>query len=131
MTLSELAQGTAAVVQVFGRRRRQACPRARTAGVQKAPGREVAASRARGWESSAMGILGWRRIRCRRDTRDDETRMPARGGGEESEEASRAEFGGCRRAPGAWIALNRVERDGRRRGASAMEGEGGGRRKPL
>ena len=30
------------IVQVFGRRRRQGCPRARTAGVQKAPGREVA-----------------------------------------------------------------------------------------
>jgi hypothetical protein len=43
-------------------------PRARTAGVQKAPGHEVAVSRAGGWESSAMGISGWRRIRLRRDT---------------------------------------------------------------
>ena len=50
-------QRMTAIVQVFGRRRRQACPRARTAGVQEAPGREVEASRARGWESSATGIL--------------------------------------------------------------------------
>jgi hypothetical protein len=38
-------------------------PRGRTAGVQKAPGHEVAVSRAGGQESSAMGISGWRRIR--------------------------------------------------------------------
>ncbi len=49
--------------------------------------------------------------------------------GERGEEASRAEFEGRRRAPGAWIALNRVERDRRRRGASAPERGCGGTRR--
>ena len=39
-------------LQVFGRRRRRHFPDAQRAGVQKAPGREVAGS----WAASAMGI---------------------------------------------------------------------------
>ena len=45
--------------------------------------------------------------------------------GESAKEASRADFEGRQRAPGALIAMNGVERDRRRRGASAMDREGG------
>ena len=118
--------GTAAAVQVFGRRRHQASPRARTAGVQKAPGHEVAGSRAAAgrralWGFQVSGAFDGGATLGRRDL-DACTRRRAREGKKRPE----LEFEGCRRAPGAWIALNRVERDRRRRGASATEREGGG-----
>jgi hypothetical protein len=49
--------------------------------------------------------------------------------GESVKEASRAGFEGCRRGPGAWTALNRVERNRRGRGTSAAERGCGGERK--
>jgi hypothetical protein len=55
----------------------------------------------------------------------DATCMPAPGGGRESERSVPAGFEGRQRAPGALIAMNRVERDRRRRGAGATEREGG------
>ena len=58
LTRSIVISGTAAPVQVFGCRRHRASPCARRAGVQKAPGREVAGSRAAAGQSSAMGISG-------------------------------------------------------------------------
>ena len=59
----------------------------------------------------------------------DATCMPAclhLAAGERAKEASRAGFEGGQRAPGALIAVNRVERDRRPRGAGATEREGGG-----
>jgi hypothetical protein len=49
--------------------------------------------------------------------------MPMRNGGRESEKASRGALGAYQGAPGALIAVNRVERDRRQRGASATEGK--------
>ena len=118
------------LVQVFGCRRHQPCPHARAAGVQKAPRHEVAGSRAVAGRRAAMGISGLRRIRWRCGvgaTRPACLRAAGRG---RVEEASRRGVERYRRAPGAWIALNRAGRDRRRRGANAPErGCGGARRK--
>ena len=53
-------------------------------------------------------------------------RMPACGGGRGSGRSVPAGSEGYRRAPGGWIARNRVERDRRRRGAGARERQSGG-----
>ena len=95
---------------------------------------ESARARSRGKPGPRLGVERYGDFRlaaCSMQARHRGRRDPntcARRWGE-SEEASRAEFGGCRLAGRAWIALNRVERDGRGGGASAMEGESGGRRK--
>jgi hypothetical protein len=53
--------------------------------------------------------------------RGEATRMPACGSGRGSGRSVPAGSEGYRRAPSGWIARNRVERDRRRRGASARE----------
>ena len=58
--------------------------------------------------------------------RGDATRMPACGGGRGRGRSVPAGSEGYRRAPGGWIARNWVERDRRRRGASARERQSGG-----
>ncbi len=127
-TRTKLVSGTVAPVQVFGRRRHRGSPHARRAGVQKAPGREVAGSWAAAgrralWGFQVSGAFdgGGTVGRC-----DLHACMLHLAAAERAKEASRAGFEGRQRAPGALIAMNRVERDRRRRGAGATEREGGG-----
>ncbi len=58
--------------------------------------------------------------------RGDATRMPGCGDGRGSGRSVPAGSEGYRRAPGGWVARNRVERDRRRRGAIARERQSGG-----
>ena len=102
----------------------------------RSDGRRPKSARARsrgtlgsGWESSAMGISGWRRIRWRRDTGAMGPGCLCAAAGERVAEASPRGVERYKRAPAAWIALNRAERDRRRRGASAMERESAGERR--
>jgi hypothetical protein len=59
--------------------------------------------------------------------RCDPARLPA-GAGERARKAAQPALEGYERAPGAWIALKRVERDRGQRGTGADGSEGGGRR---